>query len=120
MLVTLVSEPFDAPGWLYEIKWDGYRALALCHKGKVELQSRNQKSFNEKFYPVYQAVVDWQLNAIIDGEICVVNERGLRILVPSKTGAVKRMENWCIMYLICYGWMAATLRGYRWLNAGHC
>ncbi len=77
MLGTLVSEPFDQPGWLYEIKWDGYRALALCNKGKVELLSRNQKSFNEKFYPVYKAVQDWQLNAVIDGEICVVNDNGI-------------------------------------------
>ncbi|MBO9561755.1 MAG: DNA ligase D [Niastella sp.] len=77
MLGTLVSEPFDQPGWLYEIKWDGYRALALSHNGKVELLSRNNKSFDEKFYPVYQAVMDWNLNAIIDGEICVVNDKGI-------------------------------------------
>lgn len=77
MLGTLVSEPFDAPGWLYEIKWDGYRTLALCNKGKVELLSRNNKSFNEKFYPIYQAVVDWDINAVIDGEICVVNDKGI-------------------------------------------
>ncbi|AXY72868.1 DNA ligase D [Paraflavitalea soli] len=77
MLGTLVSEPFDQPGWLYEIKWDGYRALALCNKGKVELLSRNQKSFNEKFYPVYKAVKDWQLDAVIDGEICVVSDKGI-------------------------------------------
>lgn len=77
MLGTLVSEPFDQPGWLYEIKWDGYRALALSHKGKVELLSRNNKSFNEKFYPVYQAVQDWNINAVVDGEICVVNEKGI-------------------------------------------
>ncbi len=77
MLGTLVSEPFDQPGWLYEIKWDGYRSLALSHKGKVELLSRNNKSFNEKFYPVYQAVLDWNIDAVIDGEICVVNDKGI-------------------------------------------
>lgn len=77
MLGTLVSEPFDQPGWLYEIKWDGYRAVTLSHNGKVDLLSRNNKSFNEKFYPVYQAVTDWGLNAVVDGEICVVNEKGI-------------------------------------------
>lgn len=77
MLGTLVNEPFDRPGWLYEIKWDGYRALALCHKGEVELLSRNNKPFNEKFYPVYQAVLDWKMEAVIDGEICVVNDKGI-------------------------------------------
>lgn len=77
MLGTLVNEPFDQPGWLYEIKWDGYRALALCYKGEVELLSRNNKPFNEKFYPVYQAVLDWKIEAVIDGEICVVNDKGI-------------------------------------------
>src|SRR5438309_5090592 len=32
MLATLVSEPFDRPGWLFEIKWDGYRAIAEVRK----------------------------------------------------------------------------------------
>ena len=53
MLATLVDKPFDEPGWLYEVKWDGYRAVALLNRGKVNLISRNNKSFNEKFYPVY-------------------------------------------------------------------
>ncbi|RZL17742.1 MAG: DNA ligase, partial [Pedobacter sp.] len=53
MLATLVDEPFDDPDWQYEVKWDGYRALAFLNKGEVELLSRNNKSFNEKFYPIY-------------------------------------------------------------------
>ena len=56
MLATLVDKPFDAEGWLYEIKWDGYRALAYLNRGEVEIKSRNNKSFNEKFYPVYDAL----------------------------------------------------------------
>jgi bifunctional non-homologous end joining protein LigD len=77
MLATLVNEPFDEPGWLYEIKWDGYRAVALCNKESVELISRNNKSFNDKFYPVHQALVDWNIHAVIDGEVCVLNEKGI-------------------------------------------
>jgi bifunctional non-homologous end joining protein LigD len=62
---------------LYEIKWDGYRALALCNEGEVNLISRNNKSFNEKFYPVYNAVKEWNINAVIDGEIAVLNDSGV-------------------------------------------
>lgn len=76
MLATLVDQPFDREGWLYEIKWDGYRAVAFMKKGMTELRSRNNKSFNEKFYPVYAAVEKWGIQAVADGEIVVVNEQG--------------------------------------------
>ncbi len=77
MLATLVTKPFDTPGWLYEVKWDGYRATAYCNKGKVDILSRNNKSFNEKFYPVYNAVKAWGIHAVVDGEICVLNKQGI-------------------------------------------
>ena len=76
MLATLVDAPVDEPGWTYEIKWDGYRALGFINKGNVELVSRNNKSFNQKFYPVYDALKQWRINAVVDGEIIVVNEKG--------------------------------------------
>ncbi|HZY81356.1 MAG TPA: DNA ligase D [Cyclobacteriaceae bacterium] len=77
MLTTLVDKPFDRPGWIYEIKWDGYRALAFINNGKVELKSRNDKSFNDKFYPVYRALEEWDVNAIVDGEVVVLKSNGL-------------------------------------------
>ncbi|MCX2480573.1 DNA ligase D [Pedobacter sp. MC2016-15] len=77
MLATLASEPFDDPGWTYEVKWDGYRALAFVKKGDVQLLSRNNKSFNDKFYPIYDLLKTWKLNAVFDGEILVLNEKGI-------------------------------------------
>ena len=77
MLATLVDKPFDQEGWMYEVKWDGYRALAFVNKGKIELKSRNNKSFNEKFYPVNDALSKWKINAVIDGEVVVVMENGI-------------------------------------------
>jgi bifunctional non-homologous end joining protein LigD len=77
MLATLVDEPFDDPDWQYEVKWDGYRALAFINKGKVELFSRNNKSFNEKFYPIYDLLNEWKINAVLDGEILVLNDKGI-------------------------------------------
>src|SRR6185436_19848669 len=86
MLATLVDKPFDKEGWQYEVKWDGYRTIALCNKTGVELKSRNDKSFNEKFYPVYKAVREWNIYAAIDGEIVVLDENG-----KSNFGA---LQNW--------------------------
>lgn len=86
MLATLVDKPFDKEGWQYEIKWDGYRAVAFCNKDKVELKSRNDKSFNEKFYPVHKAVQQWNINAVVDGEVVVLDEDG-----KSNFGA---LQNW--------------------------
>jgi bifunctional non-homologous end joining protein LigD len=76
MLATLVNAPFDNPGWIYEVKWDGYRSLAYIDKGKVELLSRNNKSFTEKYYPIIAAMEKWELNAILDGELLVIKENG--------------------------------------------
>ncbi len=77
MLATLVDKPFDRPGWLYEVKWDGYRALAFLHQDSVELKSRNEKSFTQRFYPVTRALKNWGINAVLDGEIVVVGENGV-------------------------------------------
>ena len=77
MLATLVDKPFDEDGWLYEIKWDGYRAISYLDNGDVEMKSRNDKSFNEKFYSLYEALKKWKVNAIVDGEIVVVNKDGI-------------------------------------------
>ncbi len=77
MLATLVTQPVEDKGWTYEMKWDGYRTLVYLAKGKVELRSRNNKSFNEKFYPIYDTLGQWGINAVVDGEILVLNDHGL-------------------------------------------
>lgn len=86
MLATLVDEPFDDPGWEYEVKWDGYRALAYMNNGVTELKSRNKKSFNDKFYPIHEGLCDWKINAVLDGEVVVINDKG-----HSDFGA---LQNW--------------------------
>ncbi|MFL5741192.1 MAG: DNA ligase D [Flavisolibacter sp.] len=77
MLATLVNEPVEEEGWLYEMKWDGYRALAYLRGKQADLCSRNNKSFNEKFYPLHESLRQWNIQAVIDGEIVVVNEQGI-------------------------------------------
>ncbi len=77
MLAVLVDEPFDKEGWLYEVKWDGYRAISMIRNGDVDIKSRNDKSFKEKFYPITSALEALKINAVIDGEIVVLDEKGI-------------------------------------------
>ena len=77
MLATLIEKPFEEEGWIYEIKWDGYRAIAMIDNDKVNLVSRNNKSFNEKFYPVTAALRKWKIRAVVDGEVVVLNKKGI-------------------------------------------
>ena len=77
MLATLVDEPFSNEDWLFEIKWDGYRAVAYMDKNHFELLSRNNLSFAEKYNPVSEALRALNINAVFDGEIVAVNEKGL-------------------------------------------
>jgi bifunctional non-homologous end joining protein LigD len=86
MLATLVNEPFDNENWIFEIKWDGYRAVAYCDGKNVELISRNLIPFTEKYYPVTDAFKQLKLNAVFDGEIVAVDEKGLAVF--------QSLQNW--------------------------
>jgi len=77
MLATSTDEPFDDDGWIYEIKWDGYRAVSYLHKSKIEIQSRNNLSFTQKYRAVTDALKNWNINAVIDGEIVAMNDKGI-------------------------------------------
>jgi bifunctional non-homologous end joining protein LigD len=76
MLAAVTPTPFDRENWLYEIKWDGYRAIAYINNGKVDLLSRNQLSFNEKFAVIANALKAWKIKAVTDGEIVAIDEHG--------------------------------------------
>jgi bifunctional non-homologous end joining protein LigD len=76
MLPTLIKEPFDHPDWIFEMKWDGYRAIAEIHGGNVSLYSRNRISFNQRFSPVTDSLRKLRFEAVLDGEIVVVDDRG--------------------------------------------
>jgi bifunctional non-homologous end joining protein LigD len=77
MLATLVDEPFSDDDWLFEIKWDGYRAVAFIENGKVRLVSRNQNEFTPEF-PELQALARAvnAKQAVLDGEIVALDEQG--------------------------------------------
>ena len=76
MLATITEEPFNNSEWQFEIKWDGYRSLAYLDKGSVQLRSRNNLSFNQKYPRITEALKKWPVNAVVDGEIVVLNNEG--------------------------------------------
>jgi bifunctional non-homologous end joining protein LigD len=77
MLAESVAEPFDGPDWLFEIKWDGYRAIAFLENGKVRLVSRNQNELTAR-YPELKDLAKAvnARNAILDGEVVAVDAEG--------------------------------------------
>jgi bifunctional non-homologous end joining protein LigD len=76
MLATLVDGPFDREGWSFEVKWDGFRSVAVIKGGRVRLISRNGKSQNAKFPTVAAALAGLGVDAVLDGEIVAVDKKG--------------------------------------------
>jgi bifunctional non-homologous end joining protein LigD len=79
MLATLIEKPFDHPDWVFEVKWDGYRAFAVVGDGAVSLYSRNHILLNEKFPSIVDSLKELKFEAILDGEIVVVDDRGYAV-----------------------------------------
>ena len=77
MLAESITEPFDSPEWLFEIKWDGYRAVAFVENGKIRLVSRNQNDLTGR-YPELKDMAGFikAKNAILDGEVVALDEQG--------------------------------------------
>ncbi|WP_206513747.1 non-homologous end-joining DNA ligase [Pseudoflavitalea rhizosphaerae] len=76
MLASLEDHPFDNDEWIFEMKWDGYRAIAEWKKKKLKLYSRNGLSFVQKYPPVAEAITKIKHDCVLDGEIVVLNEEG--------------------------------------------
>jgi bifunctional non-homologous end joining protein LigD len=79
MMATLVKEPFDSPDWIFEIKLDGYRGIAVFDKtGKAHLWSRNGLPLEQKFPAIAEALSNLKLRStILDGEIVAVDTDGI-------------------------------------------
>src|SRR6266852_4582708 len=77
MLATLTEQPFSDPNWIFEIKWDGVRALAWIADGTLTLRSRTGSEITAQ-YPELAALPEalQARQAILDGEIVALDERG--------------------------------------------
>ena len=77
MLATLVDEAFDDPEWLFEIKWDGYRALCTIEGTELTLVSRNGLDMLERFPDLRGLRSAFaSLPVVVDGEIVSLDARG--------------------------------------------
>ena len=96
-LATLVSQAPAGPGWLYEIKWDGYRIVARVEDGKAALVTRNGNDWTERMPQLAEAVAALGLaSGWIDGEIVVLGPNGApdfnalqKAFDGSRTGSIR-------------------------------
>jgi bifunctional non-homologous end joining protein LigD len=78
MLATLVTELPRGDQWLYEVKWDGYRALGYVRGGEARLLSRNGNDLTQRFPTVARELARAVRSSecVVDGEVCALDERG--------------------------------------------
>ncbi len=76
MLAKTTDQPFSSADWVFEIKWDGYRAIAETGPNGVRLYSRKGISFTKKYETVTLALQKIKVQAVLDGEIVVLDEQG--------------------------------------------
>ncbi|HZP63604.1 MAG TPA: non-homologous end-joining DNA ligase [Terriglobales bacterium] len=77
MLAVSIEEPFENPEWMFEIKWDGYRAVSFIQDGSVRLVSRNQNDLTAQFSELRNLPGFVKAdNVILDGEIVALDEQG--------------------------------------------
>jgi bifunctional non-homologous end joining protein LigD len=78
MKACVIDKPPASGDWIYEIKFDGYRAIALKNGADVRLFSRNENDFSSKFPAVVDAIASLGAeDAVIDGEIVALDAKGV-------------------------------------------
>src|SRR5438270_13044540 len=76
MECALVPTLPDGPDWTYEVKLDGYRAIAVKTSRETILYSRNRKNFNKRFPQIATALGDLHDETVMDGEVVALDESG--------------------------------------------
>jgi bifunctional non-homologous end joining protein LigD len=120
MLAESVDEPFDGAEWLFEIKWDGYRAVAFIADGKVRLVSRNQNDLTPR-YPELKDMARFlrAKTAILDGEVVALDKEGKASfsLMQQRTGfrpGGRRAVGNSDVPVLYYAFDLLYLDGYDW------
>jgi bifunctional non-homologous end joining protein LigD len=76
MLLLRTEKLPEGKEWHYELKLDGYRALAIKSSGKVSLRSRNDNDFNSRYPGIVNALAPMPDDTVIDGEVVALDENG--------------------------------------------
>jgi bifunctional non-homologous end joining protein LigD len=120
MLAESVEKAFDGAEWLFEIKWDGYRAIAFIDGGKVRLVSRNQNDLTPR-YPELKEMAKFvqAKTAILDGEVVALDEEGIASfsLMQQRTGfrpGGRRAVGNAEVPVLYYAFDLLYLDGYDW------
>lgn len=98
MMAVLTKEPFDDPEWIFEIKWDGFRAIAETRKDNIRFYSRRGNSFITDYPTIANELHQFSFEAIFDGEIVAVDSLG-----RSDFGTLqryKRTNNGVLIYYV--------------------
>jgi bifunctional non-homologous end joining protein LigD len=109
MRLRLIKEPFDDPDYIFELKHDGFRAIAYIDTGDCRLVSRNLKTLPFKALRASLATISVTQNAILDGEIIVLDHSGV-----SQFNALlsRKGEEIAVFYAFDLLWLDGTdLRG---------
>jgi bifunctional non-homologous end joining protein LigD len=120
MLAESIDKPFDGAEWLFEIKWDGYRAIAFIDNGKVQLVSRNQNDLTSRYPELKDLAKSIKAkNAILDGEVVALDEEGrasfslMQQRTGFRTGGKRAVANADVPVLY-YAFDLLYLDGYDW------
>jgi bifunctional non-homologous end joining protein LigD len=91
MLATLTQELPSGDGWLFEPKWDGYRAVGYVRGGEVTLLSRNGNNLTTRFAPVAKELVKALRtpDAVVDGEVVALDEHGKATFSAMQQGSTR-------------------------------
>ena len=76
MLATLTDKPFDDADWIFETKWDGFRAIAVARPGHTSLYSRNLNDISPKYPSICGALATIKHEAVLDGELVALDAQG--------------------------------------------
>ena len=111
MKATAVSELPEGNEWIYEVKWDGYRALALKHGNDVRLLSLKEKNLTSDFPAVREAVRGINADsAVIDGEVVAIDSKGC----PSFQALQNRASSGRTWQIVYYAFDLLNLDGEDW------